>query len=111
MLDGMDSAPDFYFDVVSQIQMSQWSKGRVTLVGDACDCPSLLSGQGSTLAMVGAYILAGELKNAGGDFNVAFSAYQSKFKPFIDKKQKLAQNLRNHSCHTAGLKSGCVIWA
>ena len=58
----IDTAPDFYFDVVSQIQMNRWYKDRVTLVGDACDCPSLLSGQGSTLAIVGAYILAGELK-------------------------------------------------
>jgi 2-polyprenyl-6-methoxyphenol hydroxylase-like FAD-dependent oxidoreductase len=88
----MDTAPDFYFDVVSQINMNNWSKDRVTLVGDACDCPSLLSGQGSTLAMVGAYILAGELKNANGNFKVAFEEYQNIFKPFIDDKQHLAQN-------------------
>jgi len=92
LLSKMDKAPDFYFDVVSQIQMSNWSKDRVTLVGDACDCPSLLSGQGSTLAMVGAYILAGELKNANGNYNVAFKQYQNVFKPFIDDKQQLAQN-------------------
>ncbi|HEX5149961.1 MAG TPA: FAD-dependent monooxygenase [Parafilimonas sp.] len=91
LLSKMDSAPDFYFDVVSQIQMSNWSKDRVTLVGDACDCPSLLSGQGSTLAMVGAYILAGELKEAGGDYQVAFSNYQNIFKPFIEDKQHTAQ--------------------
>lgn len=91
LLAEMDAAPDFYFDVVSQVQMPAWSKGRVTLVGDACDCPSLLSGQGSTLAMVGAYILAGELKNANGDHLVAFQQYQNIFKPFIDNKQKVAQ--------------------
>jgi 2-polyprenyl-6-methoxyphenol hydroxylase-like FAD-dependent oxidoreductase len=92
LLAGMDNAPDFYFDVISQIKMTQWSKGRVTLVGDACDCPSLLSGQGSTLAMVGAYILAGELKNANGDHNLAFKEYQTIFKPFLDRKQQLAQS-------------------
>jgi 2-polyprenyl-6-methoxyphenol hydroxylase-like FAD-dependent oxidoreductase len=92
LIASMDSATDFYFDVVSQIRMAQWSKGRVTLVGDACDCPSLLSGQGSTLAMVGAYVLAGELKDAGGNYDIAFSQYQSKFKPFLDRKQKIAQN-------------------
>lgn len=91
LLSKMDTAPDFYFDVVSQIHMGQWSKGRVTLVGDACDCPSLLSGQGSTLAMVGAYILAGELKEANGDYKTAFAKYQDIYKPFIEKKQKLAQ--------------------
>ncbi|MCB0513058.1 MAG: FAD-dependent monooxygenase [Bacteroidetes bacterium] len=87
----IDTAPDFYFDVVSQIQMKNWSKNRVVLVGDACDCPSLLSGQGSTLAMVGAYILAGELKNANGNFKMAFEQYQNIFKEFIDDKQLLAQ--------------------
>jgi 2-polyprenyl-6-methoxyphenol hydroxylase-like FAD-dependent oxidoreductase len=92
LIASMDNAHDFYFDVVSQIQMSQWSKSRITLVGDACDCPSLLSGQGSTLAMVGAYVLAGELKDAGGNYETAFSRYQSKFKPFLDQKQKIAQS-------------------
>jgi 2-polyprenyl-6-methoxyphenol hydroxylase-like FAD-dependent oxidoreductase len=63
----------------------------VALVGDAAYCPSLLSGQGSTLAMVGAYILAGELKEAKGDHATAFVRYQQLFKPFIDRKQKVAQ--------------------
>lgn len=92
LLDRMDTAFDFYFDTVSQIQMGSWSKKRVTLVGDACCCPSLLSGQGSTLAMVGAYILAGELKAAGGNYKTAYAQYQKIFKPFIDTKQKIAQN-------------------
>ncbi|MBS1685791.1 MAG: FAD-dependent monooxygenase [Bacteroidetes bacterium] len=88
----MDSVTDFYFDPVSQIAMEHWSQGRVTLVGDACDCPSLLSGQGSTLAMAGAYMLAGELKAAGGDHVKAFSQYEAVFKPFIAEKQQLAQS-------------------
>lgn len=91
LLSKMDTAPDFYFDVVSQIQMYRWSKGRVTLVGDACYCPSLLSGQGSTLAMLGAYILAGELREANGDYKTAYEQYEKIFKPFIDRKQKIAQ--------------------
>lgn len=92
LLSRMDSAPDFYFDVVSQIQMNRWSTGRITLLGDACYCPSLLSGQGSTLAMVGAYILAGELKEAGGDYEKAFARYEDIFRPFINEKQQIAQN-------------------
>ena len=92
LLSKIDTTSDFYFDVVSQIQMNQWSKDRVTLVGDACDCPSLLSGQGSTLAMVGAYILAGELRDANGNHKLAFERYQNIFKPFIERKQKIAQN-------------------
>ncbi|MFN6944532.1 MAG: FAD-dependent monooxygenase [Cytophagaceae bacterium] len=92
LLSKMDIAPDFYFDSVSQIRMNNWSKGRITLVGDACACPSLLSGQGSTLAMVGAYILAGELKEANGNHKTAFEQYQTILKPIIEDKQKIAQN-------------------
>jgi 2-polyprenyl-6-methoxyphenol hydroxylase-like FAD-dependent oxidoreductase len=92
LLSKIDTAPDFYFDVVSQIKMNRWSKDRIVLVGDAGYCPSLLSGQGSTLAITGAYILAGELKEANGDYNIAFERYEDIFKPFIESKQKIAQN-------------------
>jgi 2-polyprenyl-6-methoxyphenol hydroxylase-like FAD-dependent oxidoreductase len=91
LLSGIDSTTDFYFDSISQIKMDSWYKGRITLVGDAGYCPSLLSGKGSTLAMVGAYILAGELKQANGDYKTAFGQYEVMFKPFMDKKQKAAQ--------------------
>ena len=91
LISRMDQSPDFYFDVVSQIRMDHWTKGRVALVGDAAYCPSLLSGQGSAFAMVGAYIVAGELKEANGDHARAFERYEQIFKPFIDRKQKAAQ--------------------
>jgi 2-polyprenyl-6-methoxyphenol hydroxylase-like FAD-dependent oxidoreductase len=87
----MDAAPDFYFDPISQIKMENWSKGRITLVGDAGYCPSLLSGKGSTLAMVGAYILAGELKEENGSYKQAFENYEKMFQPFIEKKQNAAR--------------------
>lgn len=91
LLSEVDSATDFYFDSISQIKMEKWSKGRISLVGDACYCPSLLSGKGSTLAMVGAYVLAGELKEANGNYEAAFEQYQILFKPFMDKKQQAAR--------------------
>jgi 2-polyprenyl-6-methoxyphenol hydroxylase-like FAD-dependent oxidoreductase len=91
LLSKIDATTDFYFDSISQIHMQNWSKGRVTLVGDAGYCPSLLSGKGSTLAIVGAYILAGELKTANGNYETAFQQYQNRFKPFMNKKQKAAQ--------------------
>lgn len=91
LLSKMDSTTDFYFDSISQIKMEKWYKDRVALIGDACCCPSLLSGKGSTLAMVGAYVLAGELKQAKGDYKIAFEAYEKTLKPFITKKQKAAQ--------------------
>ena len=61
LLEYMRTAPDFYFDEMSQIKMDRWSKGRVALVGDAGYCCSPLSGQGTSVALLGAYILAGEL--------------------------------------------------
>lgn len=75
LLEAMKTTSDFFFDTVSQIRMDTWSKGRVTLVGDAGYCPTLLTGYGSQLALVGAYVLAGELKMAAGDYRAAFEAY------------------------------------
>lgn len=92
LLSNIEKTSDFYFDSISQIKMENWSNGRISLVGDACYCPSLLSGKGSTLAMVGAYILAGELKLANGNYKPAFAQYENIFKPFIYKKQKSAQS-------------------
>ena len=88
----IDTTSDFYLDYISQIKMEHWSKGRISLVGDACDCPSLLSEKGSALAMVGAYILAGELKAENGNYKSAFAEYENIFKSFIDKKQKSVQS-------------------
>jgi len=90
ILEVLDTAGDLYFDRVSQIQMESWSKGRVTLVGDAASCVSLLAGQGSALAMVAAYLLAGELHRAGGNYAQAFARYEEIFGPFVAKKQKMA---------------------
>ncbi len=94
ILDALDAAKDFYFDRVSQIRMNPqeglWTRGRVTLVGDAASCVSLLAGQGSSLAMTAAYILAGELRRADGGYVEAFARYQAMFEPFILNKQKAA---------------------
>ncbi|MGH9585978.1 MAG: FAD-binding domain [Acidobacteriaceae bacterium] len=88
ILDAMKCSNDLFFDAVSQVRMDRWADGRVTLLGDACSCPSLLAGQGSALAMGGAYVLASELQAAGGDYAMALENYQRRFKPFIDGKQK-----------------------
>jgi 2-polyprenyl-6-methoxyphenol hydroxylase-like FAD-dependent oxidoreductase len=88
LLEKMQAAPDLYFDAVSQIRMERWSHGRVVLLGDAGYCPALLTGQGSTLAMMGAYILAGELKAALGDHKLAFARYEQAFRPVVSRVQK-----------------------
>jgi len=80
---------------VSQIRMNPaeglWTKGRVTLIGDAASCVSLLGGQGSALAMTAAYVLAGELHRSNGNYPMAFQRYQQLFAPFVAMKQRLAR--------------------
>src|SRR5438876_4122240 len=90
LLEKMQTAPDLYFDAVSQIRMQTWSHGRAVLLGDAGYCPALLTGQGSTLALMGAYILAGELKVALGDHQRAFHQYEQAFRPVVIQEQKKA---------------------
>jgi 2-polyprenyl-6-methoxyphenol hydroxylase-like FAD-dependent oxidoreductase len=92
LLTQMDNAPDFFFDSCSQIEMDSWSAGRVALLGDAACCPSPLSGQGTSLAIVGAYVLAGELAAAGGDHVVAFAEYERRMRPFVAVNQKMGRN-------------------
>jgi 2-polyprenyl-6-methoxyphenol hydroxylase-like FAD-dependent oxidoreductase len=90
LVTAMRDAPDFYFDPVSQVRMDSWSAGRVTLVGDAGYCPSPLSGQGSSLALVGAYVLACELRAADGDHQDAFAHYQQRMQDFVSRNQQIA---------------------
>ena len=92
LLERMDEAPDFYFDSCSQIEMKSWSAGRVTLLGDAGYCPSPLSGQGTGLALIGAYILAGELASHPGDHVTAFAGYEQRFRAFVESSQKMGRS-------------------
>ena len=89
LLKYMEKAPDFYFDSVSQIRMNRWSKGRVVLLGDAGYCASPMSGMGTSMAVIGAYILAGEL--TGNDHNTAFERYEERMRPLVSACQKLAE--------------------
>lgn len=90
IMDELERAPALYYDRASQIRMDAWTKGRVALIGDAAAGPSLLAGEGCALAMVAAYVLAGELKQAGGDHRAAFAAYETRLRRFMDAKQKAA---------------------
>jgi 2-polyprenyl-6-methoxyphenol hydroxylase-like FAD-dependent oxidoreductase len=82
------SVGSIYFDRASQIRLDRWTKGRAALVGDAAACVSLMAGQGSLLAMAEAYVLAGELRNCGGDYGAAFERYEQRLMPFLRRKQK-----------------------
>ncbi|WP_405088230.1 FAD-dependent monooxygenase [Microbispora sp. NBC_01389] len=90
LLDAMWDAPDFYFDSISQVRMDRWSSGRVALAGDAAYGPSPASGQGTSLALVGAYVLAGCLATAAGDHAAGFAAYEREMRHFAEENQRLA---------------------
>ncbi len=83
----MEKTEDFYFDSITQVKMKSWTKGRVALLGDAGFCASPLSGQGTSLALVGAYVLAGELHAANGDFPLAFKRYNERLHAFVAANQ------------------------
>ncbi|MCV7399392.1 FAD-binding protein [Mycobacterium fragae] len=89
LLQYMRTAPDFYFDEMAQIVMDRWCDGRVALVGDAGYCCSPLSGQGTSVALLGAYILAGELAAADGDYQLGFTNYHAAFNDYVQRNQLL----------------------
>lgn len=91
VLDELEQTQELYLDRVSQIRMESWSQGRVALVGDAAFCVSLLAGQGSALAMISAFVLAGELLRASGRHEEAFARYEALLRPFMSAKQRGAE--------------------
>jgi 2-polyprenyl-6-methoxyphenol hydroxylase-like FAD-dependent oxidoreductase len=95
LLELMESAPDFYFDSISQVKMDRWSSVRCVLLGDAAHCASPLSGMGTGMAVVGAYILAGELAEADGDYQIAYEKYETRMRDFVEKCQRIANGAGN----------------
>ncbi|TWF43359.1 FAD-dependent monooxygenase [Neorhizobium alkalisoli] len=86
VLKGLEATDDLYFDVLRQVKMDRWSKGRVILTGDAAWCATPIAGVGTTLAIVGAYVLAGELAHAT-DLSTALRRYENIMRPFVEKGQ------------------------
>ncbi|GAA95123.1 uncharacterized protein L969DRAFT_51813 [Mixia osmundae IAM 14324] len=101
VLDGMMTADDFYVQDVAQIKLDSWSRGRCVLLGDAGYCPSPITGLGTSSAVPGAYILAGELLQARNptddsvDYQKALNEYERKFRPFMQETQKLPPGAPN----------------
>jgi 2-polyprenyl-6-methoxyphenol hydroxylase-like FAD-dependent oxidoreductase len=87
----LDDTPDFYLDQVAQMVMDRWSSGRVGLVGDAAFSSSPMSGGGTGLALVGAYLLAGELAAAGWDPQVGFAGYEGRMRSFVEANQEIGR--------------------
>jgi 2-polyprenyl-6-methoxyphenol hydroxylase-like FAD-dependent oxidoreductase len=91
LLGAMDSAPDFYFQAIQQIRMARWSTGRVVCLGDAAFAPTPLTGMGTSLAIISAYVLAGELGKLkeGEDLDKALAAYEDVLRPFVEQVQEI----------------------
>jgi 2-polyprenyl-6-methoxyphenol hydroxylase-like FAD-dependent oxidoreductase len=81
----LDDAP-MYFDAIGQVRAPRWSKGRVVLLGDAAFCPSPVGGGGSSLALIGAYVLAGELSRTD-DVPTALGLYEQFMRPHVADAQ------------------------
>jgi 2-polyprenyl-6-methoxyphenol hydroxylase-like FAD-dependent oxidoreductase len=97
LLAAAQESDDFYFDSFAQVHMPSWSTGRITLAGDAGYCACPLSGMGTSLALVGAYILAGALGPADSldaeRIRAALSRYEAAMRPFVDKCQDLPNTI------------------
>ena len=87
----IDDTPAFYFDAISQLSMNIWSRRRVTLVGDAGYCPGPAVGGSTSLAVLGAYVLAGELARADGDHLRAFAAYELQMREPVHLSRSFAR--------------------
>ncbi|KOV85259.1 FAD-dependent monooxygenase [Nocardia sp. NRRL S-836] len=92
----LDDTPDFYLDQVAQVVMDRWSHGRVGLIGDAAFSSSPMSGGGTGLALVGAYLLAGELAAADWDPEAGFAGYEARMRSFVEANQEIGR-LHVHS--------------
>jgi 2-polyprenyl-6-methoxyphenol hydroxylase-like FAD-dependent oxidoreductase len=87
----LDDTPDFYLDQVAQVVMDSWSSGRVGLLGDAAFSASPMSGGGTGLALVGAYMLAGELATAGWDPAAGFAGYERRMRDYVEANQDIGR--------------------
>lgn len=83
----LGTVQDFYFGPMSQVQASTWSKGRLVLLGDAAHCPTPFTGKGTALALVGAYVLAGEISKCASHTQ-AFQAYERILRPYVERSQQ-----------------------
>ncbi|MGN6334642.1 FAD-dependent monooxygenase [Mycobacterium sp.] len=90
-LEEVDRTPAFYFDAISQLRLDRWSRRRVTLVGDAGYCPGPAVGGSTSLAVLGAYVLAGELAQADGDHLRAFAGYELQMSESVHRSRTFAR--------------------
>lgn len=104
LLRAMDEAPFAHFAPTAQVRMESWTAGRVALVGDAGYCPDPMTGQGTSLALVGAAVLAHEISNANGNHRVAYPAYEAAIRKFVDANHAMAGEITRLTAPDAGTR-------
>ena len=105
LLEAMWQAPELYFDAISQVHLDRFTRGRVALLGDA-GYGATVGGLGSGLAVVGAYVLAGELAAAGGDYRAAFARYEAQIRDYAKDCQKLV----SRGCPFLAPRTRAAMW-
>ena len=89
ILKGMHECDDLYLQHVAQVRLNRWSSGRVTVVGDAGYAPTPFAGMGTSIAFIGAYVLAGEISRQPNNIPAALESYERVFRPYVESIQKL----------------------
>lgn len=92
LLSEMRSSRDFYFDSISEIHVPSLSNGRIALIGDA-GYGGTIGGMGTGVAVVAAYVLAGELAAANGDHTLAFARYENRIRDYAAQCQRGARSV------------------
>ncbi len=89
ILKGMHESEDFYMQEIGQVRLDRWSSGRATVVGDAGYAPSPYTGMGTSIALIGVYVLAGEISRQPNNISAALASYEYFLRPFVESVQKL----------------------
>lgn len=89
LVKGMMEAQNFYFEEISQVKLDKWSQGRCVLLGDTAYCPSPLTGQGTNLAILGAYVLASQIVKHVNNPTEGFTQYEKDIRPYVNKVQPI----------------------
>ena len=113
ILKGMHKSDDLYLQHVAQVRLNRWSSGRVTVIGDAGYAPSPFAGMGTSIAFIGAYVLAGEISQQPNNIPAALESYERILRPYVDRIQKLPPGIPwiVHPQTTLGIKVlESVLW-
>lgn len=110
LLAALEKADDFYLQHIAQVRQTSWHAGRCAVVGDAAYGPSPLSGVGTSLAILGAYVLAGEIVKSKHNHRGALEAYEERLRGYVEKKQSIPPGVPGIVCPSSALGVSVLNW-